>query len=112
MANSRNIAKLAVALMVLVFIGLFLMVVTFDGLTRISFSRENLLPVLLHIHNHPTLGGCLIEGFVERVIRDTQLVEQLKDRIAISSLRSSNTDRAAPAGSSRCSFLRRGIARW
>ncbi len=46
-----------------------------------------------------TVGIGQADCFVERVILDTKLVEQLKDRIVISSLRSLNTDRADSEGS-------------
>ncbi len=75
----------------------------FASLIHVLFVGSN--------YNMPTVGIGLAECFVELVIRDTKLVEQLRDRIAIYSLRSSNTDRAEPVGSSRCSFLRKVIGR-
>jgi len=44
---------------------LVLMVLTFNGLIRISLSRKNLIPILLHVHNDPALSRRAVEGFVE-----------------------------------------------
>jgi hypothetical protein len=41
------------------------MVLTFNGLIRISLSRKNLIPILLHVHYDPAHGIRPVEGLVE-----------------------------------------------